>query len=291
MTYFCNLCPRNCNAVRTEKENVGGFCGMPYKLKVARAAKHFWEEPCISGENGSGTIFFSGCQLKCSYCQNFDISHGRFGKEISVQRLAEIFRELEEDGAININLISATQFVPLIIEAFDIYKPNIPVVFNSGGYESVETLEMLRDYVDIFLLDFKYWSNEKAEKYSCAINYPSVVKSVINKAYEIAGPPQFDGNIMTKGVIVRHLLLPSATKECIEIMNYLKESGLQIIFSLMNQYTVIPNLKHQELSRKVTVREYEKVADRMMNLGLEGYIQEKTSSGDEFIPDFDLSGV
>lgn len=291
MSFVCNLCPRYCNAVRTDTENIGGVCGMPYTLKVARASKHLWEEPCISGENGSGTIFFSGCQLKCSYCQNYEISHGKFGKYITVERLADIFRELEEIGVNNINLVSATQFVPLVIQALDIYKPNIPIVFNSGGYETPETLELLRNYVDVFLLDFKYWTPEISERFSCAKNYPEVAKAAIQKAYEIVGNPTFTGDIMTRGVIIRHLLLPSATNECIEIMSWIKQSGMNVVFSLMNQYTVMPDNKIPQLSRKVTKREYQKVLYKMMELDLDGYVQDDTSSGLEFIPSFDLSGV
>jgi len=291
MSYLCNLCPRNCNATRTDTENFGGVCGMPYELKVARAAKHMWEEPCISGTRGSGTVFFSGCQLKCTYCQNYEISHGKRGKAITPQRLSEIFYELETDGVHNINLVSATQFVPLIISALEIYKPAIPIVFNSGGYESVNTIESLKDYVDIFLLDFKYWSRDKADKYSSAIDYPDIAKAAIKKACEITGPLQFNANVLKRGVIVRHLLLPSATNDCIQIMNWLKDSGLPLLFSLMNQYTVMPNHKYPELSRKVTDREYNKVVDYMINIDLDGYVQDSDSSGSEFIPCFDFTGV
>ena len=291
MTYVCNLCPRKCNALRTEEDNIGGFCGMPYKLRIARASKHFWEEPSISGNNGSGTIFFSGCQLKCTYCQNYDISHKKYGKDIGVERLVEIFKELENSGVHNINLVSPTQFVPLIIKAFDFYRPDVPIVFNTSGYESIETLESLRNYVDVFLIDFKYWSSDKSQKYSAAKDYPAVAKSVITKAFEMVGPPKYNGEIMTKGVIVRHLLLPSATNEAIEIMKWIKNSGMNVVFSLMNQYTVMPNVQNPELCRKVTNREYNKVLNKMIEMDIDGFVQDGSSSSKEFIPPFDLSGV
>lgn len=291
MTYICNLCPRRCNAVRTETVNIGGVCGMPYKLRLARASRHDWEEPVISGDKGSGTVFFSGCQLKCVYCQNKKISHDKFGKDISPRDLSEIFKKLEADGVHNINLVSATQFVPLIIEALDIYRPNIPIVFNSGGYESIVTLEALRGYVDIFLMDFKYWSEDKSSRYSSASDYPEVAKSAILKAYELVGPPLFEGDIMQKGVIIRHLLLPSSTKECISIMDWIKQSNKEFVFSLMNQYTVMDNLNHPEIARRVTHREYNKVLDYMMDIGLDGFVQDSESSSIDYIPPFDLTGV
>ncbi len=291
MTYTCNLCPRKCNAIRTESDNLGGVCGMPYNIRVARASKHFWEEPCISGGNGSGTVFFSGCPLKCTYCQNYNISHDRFGKDITPTRLSEIFKNLELSGVHNINLVSATQYVPLIIDAFQIYKPNIPIVYNSSGYENADALNMLHDYVDIFLMDFKYWTKEKALKYSCAEDYPEVAKSAILKAYELVGSPQYKGDIMQKGVIIRHLLLPLATKECMAIMDWVKNSGKEFVFSLMNQYTVMPNHKFPELGRRVTSREYEKVLEYMMKINLDGFAQDAESSGEQYIPPFDLDGV
>ncbi len=291
MTYICNLCPRRCNALRNDTENIGGICGMPYKLRIARAAPHDWEEPIISGSNGSGTVFFSGCQLKCEYCQNYDISHNRFGKNIFPKELSNIFKTLELSGVHNINLVSATQFVPLIIEALNIYRPNIPIVFNSSGYESLQTLELLRSHIDIFLIDFKYWTGDRSKRYSSAEDYPTVAKSAILKAYEIVGPPEYHGEIMTKGVIVRHLLLPQGTNDCIEIMNWVKSTGKDFVFSLMNQYTVMPNLKHCEIARKVTAREYNKVLQHMMEIDLDGFVQDGDSANKEYIPHFDLTGV
>lgn len=291
MKYLCNLCPRKCGVIRTETDNVGGVCGMPYRITAALAGLHFWEEPCISGEEGSGTIFFSGCQLQCVFCQNKQISHLGFGKEISTQRLAEIFKELYEKGANNINLVSPTPYVPLIIEALDIYKPPIPIVYNSSGYETPETLEMLKDYVDVYLLDVKYFNPLNAKKYSGAEDYPSIAKLAVNKALEHVGEPTFnERGIMTRGVILRHLLMPSATNDAIEIMRWVKDAKLPVLFSLMNQYTVMPNMP-KPINRKVTDREYNKVLEAMQNFGIDGYVQENTSSDIKYIPKFDLSGI
>ena len=292
MNYVCSLCPRNCKAQRTETQNIGGICKAPYAITAARAALHFWEEPCISGEEGSGTVFFSGCQLKCSYCQNFEISHNNFGKAISVKRLSEIFKRLENEGANNINLVSPTPYLPLIREALSLYRPNIPIVFNSGGYEKTETLEEFKDIIDIYLLDFKYFSSSKAEKYSAAGNYPEIAKKAILKASELSGAPKFDDRgIMKSGVIIRHLILPSATNDAIGILEWVKENCPKNLFSLMDQYTVIKGVKEKELLRRVTDREYNKVASKMMELELEGFLQEKSSASKDFIPQFDLSGV
>ena len=264
---------------------------MPYRITAALASLHFWEEPCISGEEGSGTIFFSGCQLQCVICQNKQISHLGFGKEISTQRLAEIFKELYEKGANNINLVSPTPYVPLIIEALDIYKPPIPIVYNSSGYETPETLEMLKDYVDVYLLDVKYFNPLNAKKYSGAEDYPSIAKLAVNKALEHVGEPTFnERGIMTRGVILRHLLMPSATNDAIEIMRWVKDAKLPVLFSLMNQYTVMPNMP-KPINRKVTDREYNKVLEAMQNFGIDGYVQENTSSDIKYIPKFDLSGI
>ncbi len=291
MKYLCNLCPRKCGAIRTESHNIGGVCGMSYRLTAALATLHFWEEPCISGKEGSGTIFFSGCQLKCVFCQNKQISHFGFGKEITPNRLAEIFRELAEKGANNINLVSPTPYVPLIIEALDIYKPSIPIVYNSSGYETPETLEMLKDYVDVYLLDIKYFNSLNAKKFSGAEDYPCVVKITVNKALELVGEPIFDKRgIMMRGVILRHLLMPSATNDAIDIMKWVKDNELPVMFSLMNQYTVMPDMP-KPINRKVTNREYNKVLEVMQNLEIEGYVQENTSSDIKYIPKFNLSGI
>ncbi len=290
---ICSLCPRNCQALRTESENLNGYCKMPLLPKVARAALHFWEEPIISGKNGSGTVFFSGCPLSCVYCQNYEISQEGKGRTIDYQRLAEIFKELEYSGAHNINLVSPTHYVFAIKKALDIYKPRIPVVYNSGGYEKTETLRALEGYVDIFLLDLKYLSQEKAHIYSNAKNYPDYAKAAIIEATRQQPECIIENGIMQKGVIVRHLLLPQATKEAMAVFDWVRKNAPNAFFSMMSQY--IPQYKAEEMSpinRKVTKREYEKVLDYISADGFENiFIQEKASADKGYIPPFDLSGI
>ena len=253
---------------------------------------HFWEEPPISGKNGSGAIFFAGCPLKCCFCQNAAISRGAVGREITPQRLSEIFRELEEQGAHNINLVSPTPYVPLILKALRIYRPKIPIVYNTGGYETEEVIEELWDFVDIFLFDFKFFSPERAARYAKAENYPSVVKKAILKAAGYIKAPQYDEDgMLEKGIIIRHLLLPSGTKDACKIIDWVRDNCSTALFSLMNQYTVMPDIGFSELSRKVTPREYRKVLDYMIESGLDGFVQEAESASQEYIPDFDGSGV
>ena len=266
---------------------------MPLLPRVARAALHFWEEPCISGQNGSGTVFFSGCSLSCVFCQNYDVSHNGYGKDITTERLAEIFRELEQKGAHNINLVSPTHYALAIKKALDIYKPNIPIVYNSNGYESKETLKLLEGYIDIFLLDFKYFDDEKALRFSAAKDYPQVAKETILEAYRQQPNCVFGVGIMKKGVIIRHLLMPQATNDAINIFEWVKNNTPNAYFSLMSQY--IPygeavNIK--PVNRKITKREYEKVLNYILESGFQNtYFQEKESASEEFIPRFDLSGV
>lgn len=286
----CNLCPRNCNTQRTENENIGGICGMPYGIKIARADLHFWEEPCISGKKGSGTIFFSGCPLNCAYCQNFDISHKKQGKEITPKILAEIFYELEQRKAHNINLVTPTHYVLGIKEALSIYKPQIPIVYNSSGYEKVETLKALEGLIDIYLLDFKYWRNDKAEKYSRVADYPNIAKKAIIEAYRQQNECVFSDGIMQKGVIIRHLILPQATKEAMAVFDWVKANTPKAYFSIMSQYTPNENLSEfPEINRKVTKREYQKVLDYICESDFSNvYIQDKSSASEDFIPDFNL---
>lgn len=289
----CRLCPRKCDAIRTESENLRGFCQMPLLPKIARAALHYWEEPCISGKNGSGTVFFSGCTLQCVYCQNAEISYENNGRFITVHRLAEIFRELEQSGAHNINLVTPTHFVLQIIKALNIYKPNIPIVYNSSGYENIDTLKLLENYVDIYLLDFKYMSNERAKKYSFADDYPQICKASILEALRQQPECIFQDGIMKKGVIIRHMLLPQATNEAIEIFEWARKNAPKAFFSIMSQY--LPRAKALEMpviNRKVTAREYKKVIDYILDSGFENcYIQERSSASEDFIPNFDLSGI
>ncbi len=286
----CNLCPRRCNINR---ENSKGFCESPLQPKIARAELHFWEEPIISGENGSGTVFFSGCSLNCIYCQNYEVSRGNIGKEVSVFRLAEIFKELEEKGAHNINLVTPTHYVDAIIEALEIYRPKIPIVYNSSGYESVETLRRLENYVDIYLIDYKYTDSVKAKEYSAAPDYPEIVTEAIKECYRQQPRCEIQNGIMKKGVIVRHLLLPQNTKTAMEVFDWVRVNIPNAYFSLMGQYVPFGEaVNHKLLGRKITVREYEKVVNYICGFDFSNvFIQELKSSSKEFIPAFDLSGV
>ncbi len=291
----CNLCPRECNVNRTEQL---GFCKCSDELKVARAALHFWEEPCLSGSNGSGTVFFSGCTLQCCYCQNYQISSEGFGKEISVERLSEIFLELQEKGAHNINLVTATQYLIQVIKALDLVKPklHIPVVYNSGGYERVETIQALRDYVDIFLPDLKYYCSELSLNYSIAQDYFEVASAAIKEMIAQTNGITYDEDgIMQKGVIIRHLVLPGARKDSFELLNWINDNlpKDKFLLSLMSQYTpTYKSFKHKELARRITTLEYDSVVKEAIKLGLtNGFIQERSSAKEEYTPPFDLEGI
>lgn len=290
---LCSLCPRRCNAIRTEKDNIGGVCGMAGTPTVARAALHFWEEPSISGKNGSGTVFFSGCSLHCVFCQNEDISTKNKGKAISVHKLADIFKNLEEQGAHNVNLVTPTHFVDSIIEALDIYKPNIPIVYNSSGYESVDTLKCLQGYVDIYLMDFKYSDDNKARLYSNAPDYPDACKAALLEAYRQQNKCAFKDGIMQKGLIVRHMLMPQATRDAIAVFDWVRQNTPNAYFSFMSQYLPLGKaLEMPVINRKVTSREYNKVVDFILESGFNNcYIQERSSAVKNFIPDFDYTGV
>jgi len=296
----CNLCPRKCNAKRTL--GMEGVCKESDKLFVARAALHMWEEPCISGEKGSGAVFFSGCPLHCVFCQNNLISNGESGKEITVERLSEIFISLQNQGANNINLVTPTHYVPHIIEAAKIAKEkglSIPFVYNSSGYETVETLHRLKDIVDIYLPDFKYMNPDTAFTFSRAKDYPEVAKKAIEKMFSNTGTPEFfDNGIIKKGVIVRILVLPAHTKEAIEIIRYLYETyGDNIYISIMSQYTpltdIIPKgIEYDCLRRSLTKREYNKVIDACLEMGIKNaFLQEGAVNLESFIPAFDNEGV
>lgn len=282
------------------KNGKKGFCGESNTVRVARAALHMWEEPCISGEQGSGTVFFVGCTLRCVYCQNHQISGGSVGKEISVERLAKIFIELKEQGANNINLVTPTHFVPQIIQALALAKRqgmDLPVVYNTSGYEEIETLQMLEGYVDVYLPDFKYLNPSHAKKYSMAEDYPQKVKSAIEEMVRQVGSPKFNEHgIMTRGVIVRHLLLPGCLEDAKKIVSYLFNTyGHQIYMSLMNQYTPLDSLekeKYPELNRKVSEKAYDWLIDYALSIGMEqAFIQEGETAEESFIPPFTLEGV
>ena len=292
----CMLCPRKCGANRAEGEK--GMCGAGADLKVARAALHFWEEPCISGENGSGTVFFSYCPLHCVYCQNAAISSGQAGAEITMQRLADIFMELQEKGAHNINLVTPTHYTPHIAAALRIAKEgglHIPVVHNGSGYETADTLEMLRGLVDIYLTDFKYMDVKTAQEYSHAQDYTHVVKEALREMVRQAGTAVFDKQgMMQKGVIVRHLLLPGHAEEAKTIVKYLYDTyGDTVYLSLMSQYTPVRRSGLPiELRCNVTEEEYGELVRYALRLGVErGFLQEGTAADESFIPPFDLTGV
>ena len=292
----CKLCPRQCGIDRTQKT---GFCKAGTAPRLARAALHFWEEPCISGSRGSGTVFFSGCNLKCVYCQNYEISQGKIGKEIEISRLAEIFLELQNQGAHNINLVSPTPYIPQIITAIDSIRNEIkiPFVYNTGGYETVEALEMLDGYIDIFLTDIKYKSQVLSKKYSGAEDYFNKALAAAEKMIKICGKPAFDNDgIMNSGVIIRHLVLPGCRHDSIDILNELaKKLPLDsFVLSLMSQYTPDTALLRDfpEICRKVTTFEYSSVVDAAIELGLDtGYMQSRSSADKQYTPPFDLSGV
>ncbi len=293
----CTLCPRMC---RADRRTSRGFCQAGDTLKIARAALHPWEEPCISGTNGSGTVFFSGCTLKCIFCQNYDISHENFGKEISIERLSEIFLELQAKGAHNINLVTGTHYLPSIRKALDMVRGqlNIPIVLNCGGYERIETLREYSDYIDIYLPDLKYYDSRLAEKYSAAGDYFQVASKAIEEMIRLTdglkwNPEQPD--LLQKGVIIRHMVLPGAKDDSIRLLHWMKETlpeGKYMV-SLMSQYT--PFYKshlYPEINRRITSYEYNKVLDTAIELGLvHGYMQEKSSAKEEYTPPFDLSGV
>ena len=292
----CSLCPRNCGVNRLDGQK--GFCGVDAEILVARAALHMWEEPCISGKEGSGAVFFSGCSLGCGFCQNNKISRGQTGKKITVEYLAELFFQLQGQGANNINLVTAGHFLPQVALALENARAHglkIPVVYNSSGYEKADTLKILEGLVDIYLPDFKYMDPELAGKYSHAPDYPQIAKAALNEMVQQVGTPEFDERgMMKKGVIVRHLLLPGHVKNSREVLKYLYETyGDRIYISIMNQYTPMPAMKDDpKLSRKVTDREYERLLDYALSLGLNnGFIQEGETAKESFIPEFNEEGV
>ena len=286
----CNICPRKCNA---QRESAQGFCRAPERFKLARAALHFWEEPCISGKNGSGAVFFSGCNLKCVYCQNYEISIGDKGTQISDERLIEIFEELIDEGAQNINLVNPTHYATRLVEVLSKWKCPVPIVYNSSGYESVETLRLFEGIVDIYLPDFKYIRSEKAQRYSRAKDYPQVVKEALFEMRRQQPEDIFENGIMKRGMIIRHLILPQNTNSSLEIIDYIKEHFENTYLSLMAQYVPCGNLKDfPELQRKITKREYEKVVDYACQKGLQRvFVQELGSADKMYIPPFDLNGV
>ncbi len=292
----CQLCPRLCGADRTRQ--APGLCGGGPQVRAARAALHFWEEPCISGTQGSGTVFFSGCSLGCCYCQNFRISAENFGKELSVHQLAAIFLRLQAQGAHNINLVTATQYAPWVTAALDEARAQglrLPVVYNTGGYETEQTVRALAPYVDIWLTDMKYVSSALSGEYSAAPDYFAVAAPALRQMLAQAGPPVFGADgLLQRGVIVRHLALPGALHDSLAVLRFLAGLGPQnFLFSAMSQYTPFYRAaQHKALSRRISTYEYRTVVNEAVRLGLtNGYMQEKSSAKEEYTPPFDLEGV
>lgn len=291
---LCNICPRRCNALRDGNRGEGR-CGMPNRLMMARAALHMWEEPCLSGTGGAGTVFFSGCNLGCVFCQNGQISHGGFGRPIDGERLYGIFGELAAQGAHNIELVTPTHFTHLLLPVLSRPIPGgLPVVWNSGGYESVSTLRTLEGKVDIYLPDLKYLSSEKAARYSAAPDYPETAKAAIAEMYRQRGPVRFEGELLKSGVIIRHLLMPGGLPQAKAVMDWVADTfpAGSVLFSLMAQYTPLGDLSSvPEIARSLRSSEVRAARQYMADLGLSGYVQDMESAGEGFIPAFDLTGL
>lgn len=288
---ICNACPRGCNV---DREVSLGYCKSPEKFKLARASLHYWEEPCISGKNGSGAIFFSGCNLGCVFCQNYEISHGCKGVEVSDDDLVRIMKRLVDEGANNINFVNPTHYSLQLLRVLEKYKPSVPIVYNTSGYDSVETLRFFDGIVDVYLPDFKYIRPDKAQKYSKAENYPQVAEAALTEMKRQVKSDVFDDKgIMQKGMIIRHLVLPSNTNASIEALDYLAENFDDTYISVMAQYVPCGDLtEYKEINRPLTQREYDKVVNHIFDLGLDKiFVQELEAASDEFIPDFDFTGV
>lgn len=289
----CALCPRRCGIRR---ETSPGVCRAGAEVRLGRAAPHFGEEPCISGKRGSGAVFFAGCPLGCVYCQNYDLSRGRVGETVTVERLADIFRALEGQGVHNLNLVTGTQFVPAILTALDLAKPRIPVVWNTSGYETLETIRALAPYVSVFLPDMKYALSGIARRYSRAPDYPETAMAAIRLMADLTGPYQLDRDgILTRGVLIRHLVLPGQPENTRRVLRWVGETfgPGEVLFSLMAQYTPCGNLaEFPELRRPLTETEWEDALDMLSVSGIEdGFYQDLDAAGEEAIPAFDGTGV
>lgn len=286
----CNLCPRMCDAERGRIRG-DGFCGCGFNAVISRASAHMWEEPVISGTKGSGTIFFSGCTLGCCFCQNYSISSSLHGQEATPEKLAEIIKSLETQGVHNISFVTGTQYVPAIISALKIYRPKVPVVWNSGGYERIETLYELSEYVDIWLPDYKFALSDAAAKYSRAPDYPQKAMDAIKFMCRMSGENIIENGLMKRGVIVRHLVLPHNIRNSIAALREIDANLPKgILVSIMSQYTPAGNIaKFPELNRRLTAHEYEKICKTADILGINGFIQELSSASEEYVPDFDMT--
>ncbi|WP_461206874.1 radical SAM protein [Clostridium sp. DL1XJH146] len=292
----CTLCPRNCGANRLE--NKLGFCNSGETIKIAHVSLHMWEEPCISGSRGSGTIFFSNCNLQCVFCQNHKISSSGYGKEVSINDLSDIMISQQAKGAHNINLVTPTHYVPQIIEAIKLAKNkglSIPIIYNTSSYENIETIRALKDYIDIYLADFKYFNNKYAVEYSNAKNYFNVAKNSISEMYINVGNPVFDeNNMMIKGIIVRHLMLPGLLFDSKKIIDYIYDTyGHNVYISLMNQYT--PSFKsyeYPEINKPLNPKHYEVLIQYCISKGIENaFIQDEGTVSKSFVPNFNVSKI
>ncbi|MFL0252181.1 radical SAM protein [Clostridium neuense] len=292
----CSLCPRKCNVNRLD--NKLGFCSSGENVKISRVSLHNWEEPCISGTKGSGTVFFSNCNLRCVFCQNHTISQEGFGKEVSIERLSEIFLEQQERGAHNINLVTPTHYAYQIVEAIKLSKKNglsIPILYNSNGYENVETIKMLNGYIDVYLPDLKYFNDKYAIKYSKAPNYFKIASNAIMEMVSQVGAPLFDeNNLIKKGVIIRHLMLPGLLFDSKKVIDYIYNTfGDSVYISIMNQYTPMYDAeKYPEINKPLNPKHYDALIDYSLSIGVKnGFIQETGTNSKEFVPEFDLRGV
>lgn len=287
----CILCPRQCGVDRAERV---GYCGSGSLPKVARAAKHHWEEPCISGTEGSGTVFFSGCTLGCVFCQNREISRGGTGREVTIEHLADIFKRLEGQGVHNLNLVTPTHFTPQILQALELAKPTVPIVMNCGGYERVETLLQWEGKVQVYLPDLKYFSTELSAKYSAAPDYFAVASKAILEMHRQQPKLVWEGDLLKQGLIIRHLVLPGCMKDSLQILDFLDKNLPKdgFLLSLMSQFTPTEACRtYPEINRRVTTYEYRKVADRAAELGFSGFAQDRRSAEEEYTPPFNLEGV
>ena len=293
MEKACSICPRNCSALRGE--NGGGHCMSPALPRVARAAPHYGEEPCIGGGRGTGAVFFTGCNLRCVFCQNREISRRGPGRTLTVPQLKELFLRLRDRGVSSLDLVTGTHYTPWIAEALSGLELGIPVVWNSSGYESVESLRQLEGLVQVYMPDFKYWKGDIARRYSAAEDYPAVAKAAIKEMYRQVGPYELDGEgLMKRGVLIRHLILPGQDLNAMDVMDFAAEEfpAGSVMFSLMSQYTPMPGLdKFPELQSPIEPELNERLISYMRRLGLEGYWQESGSATEEMIPDFDLTGL
>lgn len=286
---ICTLCPRRCGAERQE-ESGQGFCRMGTRAVVARAAPHLWEEPCISGSRGSGTVFFSGCPLGCAYCQNHSISHERQGRRMTDAELADVIRDLEQTGVHNISFVTGTHFVPAILNALKCYRPAVPMVWNTGGYETLDTLRMLEGTVDIYLPDLKHVSPRLGKVLCAAPDYFEVASAAILEMLRQTGKPVYDENgIMLRGTVIRHLVLPGCTGDSIRVLNWIAENTAKDTpVSIMRQYTPIPECTIKGMDRRITDAEYDRVVEHALDLGLNALTQEKEAAEACYIPDFNL---